>query len=87
MRTKLPLVVGAILISVVGARSEAAPKSTAPKAACVPADVTSPRFVTANGRTTMCLAHNGDQPIETCFAFSPTAAPKVVRTAPKAAKR
>lgn len=59
------------------------PKAPA-KAPCAPLDGPSPRWVIANGSVTACFAADEGSP-ESCFAFSPTAAPKPVAAPPKAA--
>ncbi len=57
----------------------APPAKPAPKAApCAPMDGASPRFVSAGGTTTACFLSSDEKPVESCFAFSATAAPKSV---------
>ena len=58
-----------------------APAKPAPaKAPCLPTDAGdgSARLVTAAGAATLCVKNNAEKPVETCFTFSATAAPKPV---------
>ena len=63
-----------------------APAKPKPAPPCAPLDE-APRFVSAGGSTTACFATSDDTPAETCFAFSATAAPKLVAAPAKTAEK
>ena len=84
MKTRVVIVSCLVSAGVASAQPKAPAKAPAKPAPCLPmmGSEGPPRFVIAAGSATVCVDHNEEKPKETCFAYSPTAAPKQVPPPP-----
>ena len=81
MKTQVVIVSCLVSAGIASAQPKAPMKPPVP---CMPMNGSEgpPRFVTAAGSATVCVDHNEEKPKETCFAFTPASAPKVVPPPP-----
>ncbi|MBL9012604.1 MAG: hypothetical protein JNL83_00415 [Myxococcales bacterium] len=88
MKTRVVIVSCLVSAGIASAQPKAPPKpAPRPMAPCAPLDGASPRFVSAGGTTTACFTSSDETPVETCFAFSATQAPKAVTAPAKSAAK